>query len=298
MLYFPNRRKNTALWWVAAGVVLVMVAINIAPARGLLQKTFAPIGVGLVNWNSGFKNWLAGWRPSATPLAENETLKQTNSALIAENAQLKMAAEENKSLKQIAGFIEQSPYQLVAARVVGKIQELQGADKIFLIDRGRADGLENGMPVIAAPENTAASAAASHPSPTAAASSSPTNGYLIGKIFQANENWSQVLLITDYNSKIAASVISTDGVLDCVVSGKHGLSLTADFLPINKKISAGDLLVTSGLESLVPRGLLIGAVNEVSTQPGDLFHKVDIKPLGNLNESRLLLVIKNYDQRR
>lgn len=280
MLYFPSRRKNFGFWWAIAGVVLVIIALNIAPVRGLIQKIVAPLGSGLISWNSDFKNWLASFRPSTGALDENENLKKQNEKLLAEISQLKIASEENKNLKQLAGFIEQSPYDLVSTRVVGKVQELPGADKIFLIDRGRADGLEVGMPVITLSGDNIQKS---------------TSGFLLGKILKIDEKWSQVLLITDYNSKVAASVISSDGVLDCVISGKHGLSLTADFLPINKKIISGDLIVTSGLENFIPQGLLIGAVNEVQTQPGDLFHKVDIKPLGNLNGTRLLMVIKSYD---
>ncbi len=284
MLYFPSRRKRAGLWWSVAGVIVLIIVLNIAPARGALQKFFGPVGGGLVSWSGGLRDWFDGMRPAAEIEHENEDLKNINADLLAENARLKAVMEENKILRQLAGLTEKVKYDLVMARVVGRVQELPGADKTYLLDRGRADGLKKGMPVISAVG-------------TSMDDDEASGGYLIGKILEADESWSQMLLITDYNSHIAATVMNVGGELDCVVSGKHGLSLEAEYLPINEKIAAGDLLVTSGLETLVPPGLLIGRIGGVQTQPGDLFHRVDVEPLGKLTQARWLMVIKNYAQK-
>lgn len=280
MLYFSSRRKNTGFWWIAGVLIFILIILGVKPVRGFLQKLVLPIEFSLEKLSGDMKVWFDGWRPSEGLLEKNEKLKRENENLIVENARLKLFEDENKKLKQIVNFKEKNSYDLVVARVIEKVQELSGADKIYLIDRGKADGLKDGMPVITGVDNQ---------------TNGGEGGFLIGKIYKADEHWSQVLLITDYNSKVAALVIGSDRVLDCVVGGRHGLSLMADYLPVNEKIAVGDLVATSGLEALVPQGLIIGKVSEVATQPGDLFHKVDIAPLGRFDDARLLMVIKTHE---
>ena len=65
-----------------------------------------------------------------------------------------------------------------------------------------------------------------------------------------------------------------------------------DLIPIDKQIKSGDIVVTSGLENYIPRGLIIGEIENVETKPSDLFQKAIIKILTPFNNLRILTILK------
>lgn len=177
---------------------------------------------------------------------ENESLRLQNTGLDVEIARLTSIRDENRELRSILGFAEKQKTAPVIAHVLARTPE-DGTHTI-LLDRGSDDGVAIEMPVIA------------------------EGGVLIGKIFRVGRVDSTALLLTDTRSRVGASVqnsVRTQGL----VQGERGLSLEMRLIPQNEEIRVDDLIVTSGIEPLVPRGLVIGRVKEVQTQEKNPFKK-------------------------
>lgn len=177
---------------------------------------------------------------------ENEKLRADNAALDVEIARLVAVQEENDELRALLSFAEKQRTAPAVARVLARTPE--AGTHTILLDRGSDDGLAVEMPVISA------------------------DGVLIGKIFKVDRATSVALLLTDTRSRVGASVQNaarTQGL----VQGERGLSLEMRLIPQNEEITVGDLIVTSGIEPLTPRGLVIGRVDEVQTQEKNPFKK-------------------------
>lgn len=177
-------------------------------------------------------------------IGENRALREERDRLLTEVAALKALEAENRELRALAGFREKSSRATVAARVTAKAPE-EGTHAL-IIDRGTDDGVAVGAPVVS------------------------SEGVLIGKVMQADRATAAVLLLTDNRSRIGALVqnkTETRGV----VQGKRGLSSEMRLIPQNEEVVPGDLIVTSGIEPQIPRGLVIGRVESVETQERNPF---------------------------
>ena len=177
-------------------------------------------------------------------LAENLALREERDRLLTDVAGLQAVRDENLELRRLFEFKQKSDFALAAAHVIAKSPE--AGTHALLIDRGSDDGLRLEAPVVTG------------------------EGVLIGKIFKLERSTSQVLLLTDTRSRVGAAVQNSSKTQG-IVQGKRGLSLEMRLIPQNEEISAGDIIVTSGIEPLTPRGLVIGRAQSVSTQERNPF---------------------------
>ncbi len=184
-----------------------------------------------------------------TVLKENDALRSENAALSVEVARLTTVQEENEELEKLLGYAKQLKKPPIVARVLARTPE--AGTHTILLDRGTDDGIAPDMPVVA------------------------SDGVLIGKIFKAERTTSIALLLTDTRSRVGASVqnsVRTQGV----VQGKRGLSLEMRLIPQNEELTTGDMIITSGIEPMTPRGLLIGRITGVETQEKSPFKTATI----------------------
>jgi len=175
-----------------------------------------------------------------------------------------LTQEENEGLKKQLDFFQRNNYSAVGVNVIGKNTEPTG--NTLTIDRGENDGISIGNTVIT------------------------KAGILVGKITKVNNNFSIVRLINDNQSKIAATIINQDKSIG-LVEGGYGISVHMNFIPQNETLSIGDVIVTSGLEENIPRGLLIGEIEAIEKEAYQPFQKAVISPFVNLEKIVLASVI-------
>ena len=113
---------------------------------------------------------------------------------------------------------------------------------------------------------------------------------IVGKIFAVKDNIAHVCLITDESCKVAAAISGKEGT-DGLTSGKLGLTVEMNFVPQTESIVINDTIITSGLEELIPRGLLIGTIQEIYQERDDLFQTAVINPFINLNNLSIVSII-------
>ncbi len=225
------------------------------------QKQFYSLGIGI-----GEK--LSFFYLKKNLIEENKKLQTKVNELIKENIELKLREKEYEDLKTQLNFLEKKNYQYHLTRVIGR--SLNPLNQIIILDKGAKDGLKPGLVGII------------------------KEGFLIGKLIKIDQNTSQLLLISDPQSRIAAS-IQGENEASGVVKGKHGFSLEMDLIPLDKKINPGDLVVTAGLEIDIPVGLIIGEVEEIKVNPGDFFQRAIIKPLVSFENLRIVTVISSFE---
>ena len=182
-------------------------------------------------------------------IRENEALKTERDRLLVEISRHVKAEDDNRELRALLGFAERESQTPVMAHVLA--QTPQAGRHTILLDKGADSGLSPDMPVIVG------------------------DGILIGKILSVNQRTSLALLLTDTRSHVGGLIENEDSTLG-VVQGKRGLSLEMRLIPQNQHIQADDIVVTSGIEPLIPKGLVVGKVQSVEVEERNPFKRATI----------------------
>ncbi|OGE83855.1 MAG: rod shape-determining protein MreC [Candidatus Doudnabacteria bacterium RIFCSPHIGHO2_02_FULL_43_13b] len=235
------------------------------PVRSIIFNITRPL-LGSIRFMS-FK--LSEYRDFIISIGElkrdNEQLFKKNQELLAENARLKDVKNENNLLREQLGIIPKNKYNLESAIIIG--QDFIGSENWVMIDKGDKDSIKKDMPVIV------------------------SNGILVGKIKEVFPRTSKVSLITNPRSSINAVVSETDA--QGIVKGVFGLGLMFDMVLQTDVIKAGDEVITSGIGGNMPRGLLIGKIQNIQISNDGLFQKASVFPYAKFSKLRLVFVIKD-----
>jgi rod shape-determining protein MreC len=249
---------------IVAGVAIVVAAAGLGllrPLSWLGSRLASSAAAPLHALVAGFNRW-SDVRDAAVPDAA--VLVRENEALKAETAKIRTLASEVEELKAALGYRERHADRLVVARVVA-----ESADRAFVamrIDRGSADGLTEGQEVIVG------------------------DGVLIGRVSGVGRYSATVMLLTDSRSRVAVSagdVLETIGVL----AGDRGLSMSVSLVPQSVTLNPGDVIVTSGLEDGIRRGLAVGVVDKVEKSDQAPFQSATISPFVTARHPSVVQVI-------
>lgn len=175
-----------------------------------------------------------------------------------------LLSKENDELRSQLDFTKKTKFKLVSSEVIGK--NIEDTEQSLIINRGADHGLLEGMPVIVG------------------------EGTLIGKISKVEPETALVRLINDNQSKIASTILNESKSMG-VVEGGYGLSLRMKLIPRNENILVGQKIITSGLESGMPKGLIIGEVSVVENEAYQPFQQAILTPSANLSHLNLVFVI-------
>ena len=197
---------------------------------------------------------------------ENAELKTQISELKSELSDYDELKKENERLQELLDFQDAHPeYTLKTAHIVAK--NPGNWFDIFTIDLGSEDGIAVNMPVI-------------------------TADGLVGRVSGVGLGWAKVTAIIDGSTGISAIVERTRDVGS--VRGRTGNEpletlLDMDFLPMNTDITVGDQVLTSGIDGVYPKGLVIGEVVEVGEESNQ--KKVVINPAVNFKRLEEVMVM-------
>lgn len=196
---------------------------------------------------------------------ENENLIKENNFLSSEIALLKGEKAENETLRTQLDLAPRNKFNLEASFVIG--QDPQRFGSWMIIDKGTSSGLAENMPVIV------------------------SEGILIGKTAEVYANTTKVNLLTESSSVINALDAETGA--RGVVRGEYGLGIILDMVAQTDVLNPGDTITTSGLGGDLPKGLLIGKVQEIRLSPDKLFQQAVIMPQVGYSKLDAVFVIKN-----
>ena len=116
------------------------------------------------------------------------------------------------------------------------------------------------------------------------------DGVLIAKIIEVFAQSSKALLLTDSENQVAVT-LSGGTPTSKLARGERGLSLILDQVPQQESLTKGQLVISSGLEPTIPRGLLVGEIEEIISGKNDLFQTAVLRPLVDYETVYLVAVI-------
>jgi rod shape-determining protein MreC len=196
---------------------------------------------------------------------DNEKLLLENNRLLARNISLQEMKNENDVLREQLRLLPRDKFDLEASFVIG--QDPQGLGNWLTIGKGSRDGIAIGMPVIV------------------------SEGILVGRIDEVGPNYSRVNLITNTTSAINALDLETSA--KGLLRGSYALGIMMDMISQGDVINNGDRVITSGLGGELPRGLLIGNIQEVGVSVDKLFQQAVVVPAVKYRDLDMVFVIRD-----
>jgi len=194
--------------------------------------------------------------------SENRKLRETISVLNRRVMDANEAVAANERLRKLLEMKTTLRIPSVTASIIGE----DGAPwfKTVLIDRGSANGLQEGMPVVAA------------------------DG-VVGLVVKASTNSARVQLLTDHASGIAGVIQRSRarGVVKGMGGGKCGLEFTLR----EDDVKIGDFVETSGVGGIFPKGLPVGEITMVRKGDYGIFQTIEIRPAVNLARLEEVIVL-------
>lgn len=204
--------------------------------------------------------------------AENRILKTKLAELEDELYDAELAKEENEWLYNYLGIKrEHIDYELEKARVIGR--EAGNYLTVVTLDRGSMHGIEANMPVI-------------------------TSDGIVGYVSEVGTNYCKVLTLIESASSVGAYV-ERSGELG-LVSGVYELRgegyCKMSYLPSDTDIKVGDRVLSSGIGSIYPRGLVIGTVTEIAPDEYGRNLEAVIEPAATLTgDLSSVMIIKGFN---
>jgi rod shape-determining protein MreC len=196
-------------------------------------------------------------------------VKEDNRSLVYENSMLKNKVHqlteseyENMRLKKLMAFRERLALPMISAAVVSR--DSSSTFKTLRIDKGEKEGIKPSMPVV-------------------------NYDGVVGQIIRVYGEYSDVLLITDPNSDIAAADQSdrARGIIEGLGTNHCRLK----YLERLDDIRVGDSIITSGMERRFPKGIMIGSVTNVYKRKFGITQEVTVKPSVDFSKIEEVFVV-------
>jgi rod shape-determining protein MreC len=252
----------------AAVIVHVMlISAQVSTARGLpvLQVlTFGAVAelqrlaMGAVTGVTGL--W-SGYVDLRDVRAENAQLRRQLQALRIRLQEERALAQRTESLRQLLELRERAGLETTAAEIIAGAASPEF--RTVTIDKGASDRLRPDMAVI-----------------------SPAG--VVGRVVLPAARASKVQLLIDRNAAAGATIERTRAQGVVVGLGDDGMRM--DYVPATADVQPGDLVVTSGIDGIYPKGFVIGTVESAERGPGT-YHEIRIRPAVDFSRLEEVLVV-------
>ncbi len=172
---------------------------------------------------------------------------------------------ENARLKKLIDFKTTLKGKTIAARVIG--WDPAPWKKVVILDRGKNQGVKKNMAVVV-PEG------------------------LAGYVFDVGLETSQVLLLTDSDSRVSAlsDATRTNGI----VAGNGSPNLNMTYLDLDSPITVGETILTSGVGGIFPKGIRIGKVTNISRESNGLHLVAKIEPFVHFSKLEEVICTERF----
>ena len=268
-----NRRiKRIWIWIFLLLLAIIFLSSNVErskswnPVAGVLIEILAPVQKvvkGSVNFVTGLWNkyiWLINTHE------ENIRLKSEINHLTIENSRYRELISTYGRLQQLLNYKDTTEEPVLAAQVIGR--DPTGWFRSVIIDKGKNSGVRENMPVVNAKG-------------------------VVGQIVSVSYNYSKVLLLIDQNSSVDCIIERSRD--SGIVKGVSSKVCTLDYVLKTSDVRVGDMVVSSGLDRIFPKGIHVGKVIEVKDTPGELFKSIKIKPSVDFSKLEEVLVLLKED---
>lgn len=234
---------------------------HIDPVAGVLLEGMRPLQRVLA---TGVDAVAQLWRSYVALVGvkqENQRLHRRILELEQQAVRLAEVEETDKRLGDLLNFRSSLEGNLQAAQIIGR--DPFPWFSTMTIDRGESDGVHKTMAVL-----------------------SPFG--VVGQVMATSAHSARVLLLTDHNSGIDAIVQRSRarGIVEGALDG----GCLMKYLKRGEDVEVGDRIVTSGLDGIFPKGIIVGEVTHVTRGTRGLLQVAEVRPSVPLDRLEEVLV--------
>lgn len=275
IFYKLRKHKDTLFFGLCVLISLFLLIYTNPSSMNEVEKMgFSTISVfqkgyhGVVSFFSGTINSISELKKLKTEYKELEKLVENNYHFLSNMKNLQI---ENELLKEQIHISRQLEYEHITTNVIAK--DPGNLFSYFKIGCGTRQGIQRYMPVIVCQKGKYG---------------------LVGITVGVGHSSSEVKPLFSNNCSVAARLLESryEGLVS-------GLGYTSDFLLMkyvpqsaNNKIKIGDLVVTSGMQSIYPYGIPIGTVDQIVSEKGETSLSLYLKPVIEFSQLEYVQVLK------
>jgi rod shape-determining protein MreC len=222
-----------------ATIAAEVVAVVTTPVQAVLVK----VSRGALSAWSTYLDW-------KSIRAENRRLRDEVQRLRIDGLQITETQDENARLRRLLVLQQRLPIETLSGEIIGR--EWGGWVRTLTVNRGREANIAR-LTAVIAPEG------------------------LIGRIVEVRRGASVVQVLTDPASTVGAHIVRTR--TPGIVEGEPRGTIRFKYMAREgAAIEVGDMVVTSGLGGLFPKGIPIGRVRAIDDRGSALFHYATLTP--------------------
>jgi rod shape-determining protein MreC len=271
MKVFRNKLAVTIVLLSVTFLILIFKTIksdNISLTGNGIGVTFNAIQGGIYKFNSKVKDSVSFIFNFSNVKKENEELRKKNNELESKALDYDSLKEENEKLRGMLNFKNQrSEYDYIGCDIIGKSGS--GLLDQFVINKGSKDGIQKQMIAI-------------------------TEQGLVGQVTSTGSNWAIVQSLSNENLAVSGTIESTNdngGIVKGYKDSDNRLLAKLYYLPLDSNIKKGDVILTSGLGGIYPKGIRIGSVTDVEEDKGKVMKNAIIKPYVDFNKLEEVFIV-------
>ncbi|MEK7664081.1 MAG: rod shape-determining protein MreC [Patescibacteria group bacterium] len=268
--------KKQIFWWKKISIkvvalILILLFLNVFgnQARNFIYLASYPISKIFLQYGDNINNFFSDFLKARKLNEENINLKREKQDLLLQISLLEDKLKEEYDLKSALQITKNDGFKIFLTKVIG----LNLENDTIIIDKGADDGVLESMPLISGEK------------------------VIYGRVLKVYKNFSQVLLISAHNNTLNVKIQSYDPVKNTVygvLKGQGNQSVYLDLVDFESGIKEEDVLVTSGLEGVLPSNLLVGQIISVDKSDLKPFQTAKVRPFFSLKNIKNLFLITNY----
>jgi rod shape-determining protein MreC len=247
-------------------VVLISAQVNTSSGIPILQVvtfgSFSEVQRATRASIDGVRGLWSGYVALRQVQQENDALRQEVASLQVRIQEEHAEAQRTDNLRQLLELRERAQLDTVAAEVIAGAANPDF--RTVTIDKGSSEDLATDMAVI-----------------------SPAG--VVGRVILPSRRASQVQLLIDRNAAAGALIERTR--VQGVVMGVGDGTLKMQYVPGTADVKTGDLVVTSGIDGIYPKGFVIGTVDRVDRGLG-AFHEIAVRPAVDFARLEEVLIVR------
>lgn len=239
--------------------------------RGALGDIAMPFRYVIAKSTEAIDGFVRYFREFDELSAENRILKDKIAELSAKLDEAEMLRDENEWLHDYLGLkAEHVDYDFEKATVIGR--EAGNYMTVFQLGRGSMHGIEVNMPVV-------------------------TDDGIVGYVSEVGAMWCKVATIIETASSVGAYVERSGelGLVEGAYDMKGGGLCRMSYLPTDADIRVGDTILSSGIGSIYPRGLVIGKVTALTPDEYSRNLIALIEPAADLTDLRYVMILRGFN---
>jgi rod shape-determining protein MreC len=248
-----------------AHVLLISAQLNSKTGVPVLESVtfgvFSELQRGLSGGFSGIRGVWSGYIGLRHLKTENDELKRQLALAQIAVQEHRALADRARGLERLLGMREPLALKTTAADIIGAAATPDF--RTVTIDKGSHDGLNRDMAVI-----------------------SPSG--VVGRIVVPSARSAKVQLLIDRNA--AAGALIERSRAQGVVVGSGDDRLHMDYVSEVADVVAGDIVVTSGIDGIFPKGFVIGRVESVE-KSGGAYKRITVMPAADFRSLEEVLVV-------